>query len=155
MTRKEAIGILNEDLEWAKQNKYPYISKQKQEALTMAIEALVAIDALKEQSIDTAKRLLKQTEKEEAFNRQKWIPVNERLPDKEGQYLVAIQGFKEKFIEVANFSLDLSNVSCLFRREKGRLGWWGRDDGGWNVFIYSGVIAWMPLPEPYEKEGGK
>ena len=40
MTRQEAIEILKDDLEWAKQNKYPYIGEQKQEALNMAIEAL-------------------------------------------------------------------------------------------------------------------
>lgn len=40
MTREEAIWILNEDLEWAEQNRYPYISEQKQEALEIAIKAL-------------------------------------------------------------------------------------------------------------------
>lgn len=88
---------------------------------------------------------------------QKWIPVSERLPDKEGQYLVTFQSsnFGVSSMEIANFSLDLSNASFLFRHEKSRSGWWGRDDGGWNTFIYSGVIAWMPLPQSYEPQENK
>ena len=53
----------------------------------------------------------------------KWIPVSERLPEKDDLYLI-------------NF-----------------------DDGEYDLvyfckgaFSYSGVIAWMPLPEPYKAE---
>lgn len=80
-----------------------------------------------------------------------WIPVTKELPKKAGQYLVTIQSsFGANFMEFANFSLDLSNVSRFF--EKGRSGWWGCDDGGWDTFIYSGVIAWQPSPKPYESQ---
>lgn len=82
-----------------------------------------------------------------------WIPVSERLPEKAGQYLVTIQSsFGVNSMEIANFSLDLSIVSCLFSNKKGKSGWWGCDDNGWNIFIYSCVIAWMPLPAPYKAE---
>ena len=86
----------------------------------------------------------------------KWTPVSKKLPDKEGQYLVTVQSLMGvNSMELANFSLDLSNVSRLFSREKGRSGWWGCDDGGWNTYIYFGVIAWMPLPESYRLQEPK
>ena len=61
---------------------------------------------------------------------QQWIPVSERLPEKNGRYLV-------------------SNTK------------WGANEVDWNIFYKEpkegwlweeGVIAWMPLPEPYKGE---
>ena len=37
MTDNEIIEIFQSELEWAKQNKYPYVSSRKQEALRKAI----------------------------------------------------------------------------------------------------------------------
>ena len=55
-----------------------------------------------------------------------WIPVTERLPDKDGRYLVTNSH-------------------------------WGAYEVDWNIFFNNqgwlcekGVIAWMPLPEPYK-----
>lgn len=59
----------------------------------------------------------------------KWIPVSERLPDKEGKYIVT-----DKYNDVV--------VSELY------------SSGRWvdNVEGYYEVLpsAWMPLPEPYK-----
>lgn len=52
-----------------------------------------------------------------------WIPVSERLPEKDGYYLV---------------SEDDGNIE---------IEWY--DNTGWG---YCGVIAWMFLPTPYRKE---
>jgi len=133
MTNEEVLEILSR----------PFSMKNVPDEIIEAHK--IAIEALKEQVPFDA-------ELYEAGLLDYWIPVSERLPEKEGQYLVTVQGFKAKFIEVANFSLDLSNVSCLFRHEKGRSGWWSCDDSGWDVFIYSGVIAWMPSPPCYEPQ---
>lgn len=63
-----------------------------------------------------------------AQQEQRWIPVSERLPEKNGRYLV-------------------SNTK------------WGANEVDWNIFYKEpkegwlweeGVIAWMPLPEPYK-----
>ena len=51
-----------------------------------------------------------------------WIPVSERLPEKDELYLVY---FDDGEYELAYFSN--------------------------GVFSYSGVVAWMPLPEPYKE----
>lgn len=63
-----------------------------------------------------------------------WIPVTERLPEKEGMYLVTSFNGRPK-LDVARFYIDeegLGHFSC-----------------NWGGFDY--VTAWMmPLPEPYK-----
>ena len=53
----------------------------------------------------------------------RWIPVSERLPEKDDLYLI---NFDDGEYELDYFSKD--------------------------AFSYSGVIAWMPLPKPYEPQ---
>ena len=73
-----------------------------------------------------------------ALEKQRWIPVTERLPDKRGDYLVTLCGNGEPWVEIAL---------------------WNETFGGrWQMVLYndvdysdiSNVIAWMPLPEPYQ-----
>ena len=59
-----------------------------------------------------------------------WIPCEERLPDKRGNYLVCSKGVTW----VANWFLNT---------------WWGIE----KRCRYSDVEAWQPLPQPYKKEG--
>lgn len=84
-----------------------------------------------------------------------WIPCSERMPEKDGDYLVWYfvdenrQGY-----EVSNFDTDMG--------ENGEFGYWqdyydnqtlGFLDSEWIEF--ETVVAWQPLPEPYEvKENG-
>lgn len=60
-----------------------------------------------------------------------WIPTSERLPEEEGLYIVTFE----------------SRAVCdaLFRNEYGIKHW--EDEYG-DKFS-NRVIAWMPLPEPY------
>ena len=60
----------------------------------------------------------------------KWIPCSERLPDKEGNYLITAQ-------PTYNHAKDI------------RIAHWSRR---WVGYVSSEILAWMPLPEPY-KEG--
>ena len=58
----------------------------------------------------------------------RWIPVTERLPEKEGCYLVTVQNdHKRKYSKTAWYSGD---------------GWFARQD----------IIAWRLTPEPYTEE---
>lgn len=57
---------------------------------------------------------------------QQWIPVTERLPDTNGRYLVTNTHW-------GAYEVDLN----IFFNNQG----WLREKG---------VVAWMPLPEPYE-----
>ena len=61
-----------------------------------------------------------------------WIPCSERLPDKNGWYLVTVQGY-ETLTDVSLYSDD---DGCA----------WG------DVSAKQKVIAWMPLPKPYRGE---
>ena len=59
----------------------------------------------------------------------KWIPVSERLPE-DGKYMVTIHGYTWN----GKTFTSVSVAECI-----GKL-WVGNN----------GVIAWMPLPEPYK-----
>lgn len=62
--------------------------------------------------------------------RRRWIPCYERLPDKDGEYIVTLYlEYSKQFI----VSLDVR-----FRNHR----WEG---------ARSPVVAWLPLPEPYEE----
>ena len=58
---------------------------------------------------------------------QKWIPVSERLPEEDGMYLIS----------TCMNCID----TCLFYKD---------DDGYLWVDYEESVIAWMPLPAPYQ-----
>ncbi len=60
-----------------------------------------------------------------------WIPVTERLPEKDGMFLVSISPSSRLEKRV-----DTDFYSPL---------------GVWQIFGKF-VTAWMPLPEPYRKE---
>lgn len=60
---------------------------------------------------------------------QQWIPCSERLPDKDGRYLTT-NSMIGKWIVDWNIWTNEPKPSWLYNH---------------------GVIAWMPLPEPYEE----
>lgn len=61
----------------------------------------------------------------------RWIPVSERLPQKNGHYLCTVT--KPQYID----------------RIYVRLNYWC---GRWYGCSRGEVVAWMPLPEPYKVE---
>ena len=67
-----------------------------------------------------------------------WIPCSERLPDKSGKYIVTEKHFS---IDDAKHNGWYQTVvdEAIFSNDK-----WGR-----AKFIE--VLAWMPLPDPYEE----
>ncbi len=70
----------------------------------------------------------------------RWIPCSERLPEEYGNYLVSIRGEEP----------DIGTINP-------------EDERGWSLCDATGfywarekkldVLAWMPLPEPFKKEG--
>lgn len=59
---------------------------------------------------------------------QGWIPVSERLPEKNGCYLVSTTGANNYIIDIAYYI-----------------------EGMWHKA--SRIKAWMPLPKPYREDG--
>lgn len=71
----------------------------------------------------------------EALGETRWIPVSERLPESSGNYIVTVFDpvKKETFV-----------TDAYYRCKEG-------DWGGEYFEEISGVIAWMPFPEPYKE----
>ena len=91
---------------------------------------------------------LEKTEQEQKSG--KWISVSERLPEKDGEYLLfgKIDKDEENYIFVGDYDscgeqfgiwqeqYDRSTLGCI----------------GSEFYEYASVIAWMPLPESYEPQ---
>lgn len=60
-----------------------------------------------------------------------WIPCSERLPGKEGYYLITEE------------CLGFVGVDTRYYYTE-------RDSGYWSLYENGTVIAWMPLPEPFK-----
>lgn len=84
-----------------------------------------------------------------------WIPVNHKLPEEDGDYLVT---YEEGYAEDYGFSLV---GICGFDVDCGTFGYWheyfdnytlGSLGSDWEDIP---VVAWMPLPESYQAESKK
>lgn len=150
MTREEALTQLrngpgiNED-----------VSEEYNEAVDMAIKALEqepCEDAISRQAaLDLAKDLIVPLKDGATYEhrcidpqcvrelppvqpKSRWIPVSEKLPEKGGDYLVTTEW-------KGSYSGDVyieTNMAVYREKEK-----------EWDC---AGVVAWMPLPEPYEAD---
>ena len=82
-----------------------------------------------------------------ALEDSRWIPVTERLPEKNGRYLVT-RGLKAcgalwNRVYIINYS-DLMGI-------KSERIWWQGNVGKSDFERLEDVIAWMPLPIRYEE----
>ena len=74
----------------------------------------------------------------EALKQTQWIPCEERLPEEDGQYLITV-----KYVHVDGYE-------DIYAEH----GDWA--DGKWDMFCFGhcgkveSILAWMPLPKPYE-----
>lgn len=66
-----------------------------------------------------------------------WIPVNEKLPDKDGKYLVTKK--------LRHFGITEIDIACWLKNLM-------KYDGNNGFYTNDQVIAWMPLPKIYEEE---
>ena len=79
-----------------------------------------------------------------------WISVKDRLPEKEGKYLVYINDGRD-FIGMACFYLDLHKFNKYEFPNQHRPGWC-QYDSEWGDYEVSNVTHWMPLPEPPKED---
>ena len=61
-----------------------------------------------------------------------WIPVNERLPKDDGYYIVSCTQADVSYSSISDFIYDV--------------------DGNPQWLNEFGVVAWMPLPTPYDRK---
>lgn len=94
MTNEEAIKIFKSELDWAEQNRYPYISENKVKAIKLAIKAL---------------------------EQPRWIPVSERLPEDRQRCIVTVQGDSKTFIDIVTYYAE--EHSFLYYEECNVLAW--------------------------------
>ena len=81
----------------------------------------------------------------------KWVPVTERLPEEDGQYLVFEKGSYGNQTRTLRFAKDGRKVDKYdFHR-----GWknvWHYYDSEWGHITVDDVTHWMPLPQPPKGE---
>lgn len=69
----------------------------------------------------------------------KWIPVTERLPEEDGEYITTVEDDEVNFVTSNNW-----------RKNKQEWGFWTSDERFYEGWCrVKNVVAWMPLPEPY------
>lgn len=74
-----------------------------------------------------------------------WIPVSERLPEKDGRYLVTCPSLGDDLeVSTAWYGTPLMPI----RPVKGKC--FFDSDDEWGDVPYDDVLAWMPLPKPYK-----
>ena len=70
----------------------------------------------------------------------KWIPVTERLPEKEKAVLL-------------RFASGDMVVGDWYYEEEGTTSWESHTDDGWVTYCEGKITHWMPLPEPPMRKG--
>lgn len=82
---------------------------------------------------------------------QEWIPVTERLPDKDGDYLVFKRFAGNAWSDVVSFAQDGRKVGeCAFGEKWQNV--WYYYDSEWGYMRTDAVTHWMPLPQPPKGE---
>ena len=76
-----------------------------------------------------------------------WVSVRDRLPDKDGEYLVvkSIMGMYNK-IDVCAFTLNLHEADEFDFPDEDRPGWYEYDSET-GYFEWTGITHWSELPE--------
>ena len=77
-----------------------------------------------------------------------WIDVNDRLPEKDGAYLV-ITGSYSRYRKIVSYAHDLFEVDD-YDFKKGDSGFFDYDSE-YGYYKVDKVLAWMELPEVPEK----
>ncbi len=79
-------------------------------------------------------------------NALKWIPVSERLPEKDGKYLVFKQHHYGAWQDVVGFAKDGESVNKYDLENEKDV--WYNYDSEYGYYSIDSVTHWMPLPEP-------
>lgn len=86
------------------------------------------------ESIEIVNQLAEEYRQDLDKNSQGWIPCSERLPEKNGMYLVTQKRYSLDTRRMIGIETDYVQFSC----------------GEWCRARFLEVIAWQPLPSPYQ-----
>ena len=103
-----------------------YADNRKGEIADICREAADTIEMLSE------KVRAANMERSSAYYNGGWIPVSERLPEEPGTYLVTI-----------DYKKHGTGITTL---------WFHNKEIGWDLSVIDAVIAWQPLPKPFQEE---
>lgn len=81
-----------------------------------------------------------------------WNPVAEKKPKPYEEVLVTVKGAIHNFPESALYVPDLEKWDKSNYKGEHRSAWIVWDDVWHYYYELSDVIAWMPLPKPYEEK---
>lgn len=81
-----------------------------------------------------------------------WISVADRLPERNGEYLVATKMFGRRMVLTVSFATDLYEIEKRNFPEHGP-GWYKFSDMR-GFYEWEGVTHWMPLPDLPEEGNG-
>ena len=84
---------------------------------------------------------------------EKWIDVNERVPDRSGKYIVVMKTMHGVFfVTVKSFANHLCDVDGYDFKGITDGGWYAYDsEYGYYRYYDSDIKCWMPLPDLPEK----
>lgn len=80
-----------------------------------------------------------------------WIPVTERLPKEHGAYLVT---FPMMLKDKMSVTILLYGKPLMPNTEIKKVCWYD-SDSEYGDIVYDDVVAWMPMPDPYEGGEGE
>ena len=79
-----------------------------------------------------------------------WINVKDRLPDKDGKYLVTGRTSRgTKSIAILHYAKDLSTLDMENYSLPKQSGWYHYNYSTRAITLIPNVLAWMDLPELY------
>lgn len=86
-----------------------------------------------------------------ALEKTKWISVDDRLPEKDGEYLVWFgKSIFKQYAEVLSFAKDGDTVDKYDLHNEKNV--WFYDDSEWGYVACHDVTHWMLLPQPPKGE---
>ena len=83
----------------------------------------------------------------DALARTRWIPCSERLPEEGHDVLITKKPFK-----IEGYEQEVIKAKRSSDPRSGKIEWWSPEFGTLTNKV---VLAWKPLPEPYEEEKKK
>lgn len=148
MTNKDAIDIIKSECYVFNPLNFDR-STMVNTALDMATEALERSEKFQQKAEVVISQL--RADRDRLEEAQRWIPVSERLPEEEGDYLTTVKGRISTHHEILSFAKNLYKVDKFDFCAKKRPGWYFLDHE-YGYIEETDVIAWMPLPEIYNAE---